>query len=158
MAQVETEIREYNSVLGAKLLLAVAHKNNLNLNITKVQKLLYIIYSYFLAKNEIRIFNETPKAWPYGPVFPRTRNKVDYDVLYSLENSELAEIKEDAELLGITEKVVNKYAQFTAGQLSDWSHMEGSPWDLTTKLPGFKWGDYIPDEYIIGYFSKINVL
>ncbi len=149
--------KQYDSVLGAKLLLALAYEKDIVLNVTKVQKMLYIIYSYFMAKHNIQIFQETPKAWPYGPVFPRTRKKVDYGILYKKDSAELKEIVSEKELVEKINSVIAIYSKFSAAELSDWSHMEGSPWDNTTKTPGFKWGDHIPNEFIKEYFSNLDI-
>ena len=81
--------KQYDSVIGAKLLLALAYEKGIVLNTTKVQKMLYILYSYYMAKHDIQIFSETPKAWPYGPVFPRTRKKVEFGIVYKRDNSDL---------------------------------------------------------------------
>lgn len=148
---------QYDSILGAKLLLALAYEKGIILNITKVQKMLYILYSYFMAKHNFQIFSETPKAWPYGPVFPRTRKKVDFSVVYKRDDEDLKEISQEKEIVDKFNSVIDIYSKFTAGQLSDWSHMKDSPWDKTTKIPGFKWGDFIPDDYIKDYFSNLEI-
>lgn len=150
--------QQYDSVIGAKLLLALAYQKDKVLNVTKVQKMLYIIYGYFLAKENYIIFTETPKAWPYGPVFPRTRNKVDFGRVYKITDDDIQNIYENSEIVDVFDKVIDKYAKFTASQLSDWSHMEGGAWDRTTKQDGFDWNKEIPNEYIKDYFSNINVI
>jgi uncharacterized phage-associated protein len=149
--------KQYDSVIGAKLLLALAYEKGIILNTTKVQKMLYILYSYYMAKHDIQIFSETPKAWPYGPVFPRTRKKVEFGIVYKRENSELNEIISENGLVDKFNSVIDIYSKFTAGELSDWSHMKDSPWERTTKLQSFKWGDFIPDEYIKEYFSNLEI-
>jgi uncharacterized phage-associated protein len=149
--------KQFDSVLGAKLLLALAHEKGIVLNTTKVQKMLYILYSYYLAKHDFQIFTETPKAWPYGPVFPRTRNKVDFGIVYKRDNSDLVELCSEEDLIVKFESVIDKYSKYTAGQLSDWSHMKDSPWEKTTKLTGFKWGDFIPNELIKSYFINLEI-
>jgi len=150
-------VNQYDSVIGAKLLLALAYEKGVVLNTTKVQKMLYIIYGYFLAKSNIQLFSETPKAWPYGPVFPRTRKKVDYSVVYKTTDQDLKDICQDEEIINKFNSVIDKYGKYTASNLSNWSHMQNGPWDLTTKLPDFKWGDQIPNDYITKYFSNIEI-
>ena len=149
--------KQYDSVIGAKLLLALAYEKGIVLNTTKVQKMLYILYSYYMAKHDIQIFSETPKAWPYGPVFPRTRKKVEFGIVYKRDNSDLSEIIAEDDLVNKFNSVLDIYSKFTAGQLSDWSHMKDSPWERATKLQGFKWGDFIPDDYIKEYFSNLEI-
>lgn len=139
--------QQYDSVIGAKLLLALAYQKGKILNVTKVQKMLYIIYGYFLAKENYIIFTETPKAWPYGPVFPRTRNRIDFDRVHKTTEVDIQDIYQNTEIVDVFNKVIDKYAKFTAGQLSEWSHMEGGAWDKTTKQSGFYWNKEIPNKY-----------
>lgn len=147
-----------DSVKAGKLLLALAVQKKIILNVTKVQKLLYIIYGYFLAQKDTQIFSETPKAWPYGPVFPRTRDKIDFNKVYQTTDHEIKDIAQNEELTEIFEKVIDKYSRFTATQLSDWSHKEGGAWHKTTQLKGFNWNNEIPNELIKEYFSDLNVI
>lgn len=147
-------LKSYDSVIGGKLLLALAYEKDIVLNVTKVQKMLYIIYGYFLAKENYQIFTETPKAWPYGPVFPRTRKRIDFGKLYKVTDEELQSIYKDKEIVDVFNIIIDNYAKYSATQLSEWSHMEGGAWDRTTKLPNFDWNKEIPNEFISEYFSE----
>ncbi len=152
---INTEAYHYNSVVMAKYIIAVANSRRITVNITKVQKLLYIAYGVFMAVTEERLTNEHPKAWPYGPVFPTTRNKlVDADLYsISMEDPELQEIKNDAEINSLMDLVLGSFGSWTAGQLTEWSHSDGSPWEKTVCQNEFKWGMPIPDDYIYEYFK-----
>jgi uncharacterized phage-associated protein len=147
----------YDSVTIAEYMLSLSLEKRIVLNVTKVQKLLYMAYGTFLAKKTRTISSEPPKAWPFGPVFPRTRNKVDFGSIRPLDWSGFEEIKKDEELTESLNLIIEKYSKFSASKLSDWSHREGGPWDKATKMNGFKWGDVIPDEFIVEYFSNLNI-
>lgn len=157
MTTVAITDKKYDSVVGAKLLLALAYEKGIILNTTKVQKMLYILYSYFLAKHNRQIFEETPKAWPYGPVFPRTRKKVDFTKVYKRTDSDIEDILKEDMMVEKFNSVIDKYSKFSASHLSNWSHMENGPWDKTVKGSGFKWGEHIPDQYIKEYFINIDI-
>ncbi|WP_375579851.1 type II toxin-antitoxin system antitoxin SocA domain-containing protein [Marivirga tractuosa] len=146
----------YDSVVAAKYLLATAYSKNKVLNVTKVQKLLYMAYGYFLSKKNRVLLTEKPKAWPYGPVFPRTRKKVNYSDIIDMDLEEFAEIKSDIEVNDFFNLLVDKYSKYSASQLSEWSHAEGGAWDMTVKQNGFDWNQPIADEHIIEYFKKID--
>lgn len=150
-------LKQYDSVIAAKYLMALANKDGIVLNVTKVQKMLFIAYGYFLSKHNHVLLKESPKAWPYGPVFPRTRNKVNYGSIISLNDKELSEILNDEKVTEVFEAIIKKYSPYTASQLSDWSHMKGSPWDKTINQPGFDWNQQIPDNFITNYFLEVNV-
>jgi uncharacterized phage-associated protein len=152
-------MKTYDSILIAKYLLSFASSKQINLNVTKVQKLLYIIYGYYLAEfNGHRIIEERPKAWPFGPVFPRAQKKVDYSKITPINSKEFEEIEEDSKLVDIIIRVIDKYAKYSASRLSEWSHAVNGPWDRTTQQDNFKWNTDIPDEYISAYFKSISVL
>lgn len=146
----------YDSTLVAEYLLALGYSKKVVLNVTKVQKLLYMAYGYFLSKHNRILLTEPPKAWPYGPVFPRTRKHVDYSTILNVEDPKFSEIKEDKEVTEFLNILIDKYSKYTASQLSEWSHSEDGPWDLTRKQEGFKWNTPIPNEYIEKYFKTIK--
>lgn len=139
----------------AKFIVAYANENCYTINMTKLQKLLYICYGLYLAVMGERLTNEHPQAWPYGPVFPKTRKmllKEDFDDITSDKvNKQLL----DNKIKSLIELVFNTYGQNTASELTAWSHMPNSPWDRTVNKDGFKWGGQIPDEYILPFFKKM---
>lgn len=154
---METSVKEYNSVLFAKYIIAWANDKGIPINMTKTQKLLYISYGVWLAVIGTRLLNEHPQAWPYGPVFPTTRNRllrVDfYDI--DINNEDFSQIKNDEQVSSLLRLVFKTFGSWTAGQLTAWSHADGSPWERTTESDGFKWGDPISDNDIQKYFKMI---
>lgn len=150
-------LKTYDSILAAKYLMAIGYSKGQVLNATKVQKLLYIAYGTSLANNGHRIVSESPQAWPFGPVFPRTQNKIDYKKIFNINDSEFSEISKDEYLTSLFSDVIDKYSGFSAGKLSAWSHLDGSPWHIVTLRENFKWSTQIPDELIIPYFKNLSV-
>jgi uncharacterized phage-associated protein len=143
----------YDSVLVAKYMMAIANNEGIVLNVTKVQKLLFITYSYFLTKGR-RIVDEQPKAWPFGPVFPKTRNKINYGIIIPLNAPEFEIFKPDVDLTDFLNYLIKNVGRRSASYLTEWSHQDGSPWHKTTLTKGFQWNDPIPDDFIKEYFSK----
>lgn len=152
-----SEQYKYSSVVVAKYIVATANEKHLTINMTKVQKLLYIAYGLFLAVRGERLTNEHPQAWPYGPVFPTTRNKLLNVDLYGISKSEesLAEIKADEDVNALIELVFTTFGSWSALKLTNWSHGDGTPWQKTVSEKDFSWGVQIPDEYIKSYFNSI---
>ena len=144
-----------NSVVLARYIASYANAHNIGINMTKLQKLLYISYGVYLAVKGERLTNEHPQAWPYGPVFPATRNKLLKinleEIIDPNDNSITDEVKSCINL------VFNSYGAYNASFLSAWSHKPNSPWDKTVSQVGFKWGNTIPDEYILPYFKNLLV-
>lgn len=149
----------YNSKDVAFYLIAKANERKVGINVTKVQKLLYIIYGTYLRVYGQRLLDEHPKAWPYGPVFPKTRTAIlrlncEGELEYPME-SVLDGLKLDEKLNRVFDFAFNYFGAWNSGQLTEWSHREGSPWDITTKQEGFKWGNPIPDSSILDFFTKL---
>lgn len=147
----------YTSTEFAKYLTAKAKEKGLDMNMTKLQKLLYVSYGLYLAFHGQRLFDEHPQAWPYGPVFPTTRNKIKKLNInsISLENITNTDLKSDEKINKLLDIVFNTFGKRTASWLSNWSHMEGSPWSSTKNKTDFKWGNRIDDDLIKTYFKKI---
>lgn len=150
----------YNSVSMAKYIIAYANENRYAMNMTKLQKLLYITYGTYMAVKNERLINEHPQAWPFGPVFPTTRNKLlkkDFDEI-KMSDSDLVEISKDKDMPSLMKLVFSTFGSFTASTLTEWSHKPDSPWEKTTKKPLFVWGDVISDELIMSYFKNIIIM
>jgi uncharacterized phage-associated protein len=152
-------MERYDSTILAKYITAYFNDKRIDINMTKIQKLMYIAYGIFLAVKGERLVDEHPQAWPYGPVFPTTRRdllKSDLNAI-SLHDDELKGIAADETVCSLIGLVYDTFGNWTASQLSEWSHKEGSPWEKTVSGPGFKWGNCIKDDYIESYFKKIIV-
>ena len=147
---------KFNSVDVARYIAGKANEKNISLNITKIQKLLYIVYGVYLRVYEQRLTDEHPQAWPYGPVFPITRRKLltaDFSAIQATSCPE--EMQKDPDFNKAINFTLDNFGLRSAAQLTEWSHRDGSPWYYTTKGVGFKWGDEIPDELIYNYFLQL---
>ena len=150
------ESKPYESILIAKYILSVAHNKGVPLNMTQLQKILFICYGYFLSQKDFILLNEAPKAWPYGPVFPKTQKKIKLNDYLDLSESCFMEIEDQTK--NIIDIVVDLYKNISATALSNWTHLVDSPWEKTTRLDGFKWNHPIPDQFTKEYFSNIKVI
>jgi len=104
--------------------------NPITLGETKLHKILYICDGLLLAAN-INLIDENPKAWNYGPVYPRVSNwlKKKPD---AFEKSHV-DISEDSpeikEVTPLIDAVIDRFGLWSANELSNWSHRPGSPWE-----------------------------
>jgi len=120
---------EVDSVEFAIYLNEKAKAKDLSVNVTKIQKWLYICYGLYLAAYKKQLFNERPKAWDYGPAFPRvhTKQKKNKDSLEGLQNNiNISKLEEYDEIIDPT---LEKFGDWTAGQLVAWTHGENKAWD-----------------------------
>jgi uncharacterized phage-associated protein len=134
------------------------NERGIAINITKVQKLSYIVYGMYLLVTGKRLTDEHPQAWPFGPVFPKMRKKLcrsDFN-RFSLKDKGLEDIQNDSVLQRIMVFVYNTFGDWTASELVAWSHKEGSPWEATIGSPcKVVWGREMEDSRILSYFKKI---
>lgn len=131
------------------------------LNKTQVNKLLFMCYGTYYARTSNKLFEESPKAWPFGPVFPKVYKTFDQKsmpIILPKENITL--FRQDQEALNICVSVIDRYSNTSAYSLSMWSHKEGSPWYQTVYSgePTIVWNKEIKDEIIKEYFTKHPVV
>lgn len=128
------------------------------LNKTQVNKILYCVYGRYLAKTGVRLFDDdTPKAWPYGPVFPIVNKRIDIHEVISFPARQVELFKKDQTAQRIVADAVAELYGYSARALTDWSHQYGSPWYRTVYLDDGShapWNTEIPDEYTKEYFTE----
>jgi len=116
---------------------------NLDVNVTKIQKWLYICYGLYFAATKEQLLNERPKVWDYGPAFPKvhSKQKKHKDGLDSLESSCLLEEIDDFEVIeDIINATLAHFGKWSASALVSWTHEEGKAWYNTKQQDGM----YIP--------------
>lgn len=124
---------EYRSSYVMAYILKYCRDHAITANKTKVQKLLYCCYGVFLAKFDERLTDEHPKAWMYGPVFPRTFNDINKGRLtVGMANQFEQDCEPDK--LSVINKTIDVFGKYSAGALSNWSHLDGSPWSKADPL------------------------
>lgn len=157
MADSNFECLELDSVDVANAIRYVAQTKNTNVNMTQINKLLYIAYGTMLVNQKKRLTKEQPSAWPYGPVFPRVHHNVKLSD--SITPDAYNKLKEqDTSITNLLEGVVEKFGRLSATQLSAWSHQSGSPWDIAVKESNGQWNTKLNDEVIYNYFySFLNM-
>lgn len=127
-------------------------KDIVDINITKLHKLLYIVYGTYLYVYNRRLFDELPAHFQYGPIFKSLQQEYKQG-LFRLEVRE-SEVSDDGNLDIVIDKVLNTFGKFSANKLSSWSHRAGSAWARTDEESDF-WGDDIKEEYIKDEFSHL---
>lgn len=137
----------------AKDIVYFCRKNGIEFNNTKIQKLLYLFIGFTLMNDvdEIKEIDELPKAWEYGPVFPKVYK--NYSKIISNIPSNYTPSIANPKMREILEKTVKLWGRVSAGKLSDWSHKDGSPWDVVVKNNA-KCNATIPIELMYNYFSE----
>lgn len=148
----------YDSIKLGAYLASYAVRKGYFINQTKLQKLLYILYGAYLVNTNKQLLNESPQAWPYGPVFPRARKQFagKSNLNYAdISTSDYEDIRKDKTLGALIDATLHTFGNWSAQALSEWSHKEGSPWAVAFFTNGMEYGTTISDESIKQYFSSI---
>lgn len=132
------------------------NKYGIALNKTQMQKLLYLSYGIYLSTTNSKLFlDDTPKAWPFGPVFPRVNKYFSPGSIPSIPDLPVKKVEADRTAFSIINDVVKRYHNKSATKLSEWSHEENGPWYKTVYGEGeAKWNKEISDDLIKIYFPK----
>ena len=147
------------SVDFAKYILLKAKERKLGeINITKLQKLLYICDGSLLAFN-CNAINENARAWNYGPVYPKVYKWFSKNQNYipsetDISSSALAEINANKYNV-IVDTTLNVFGNWTAAKLSFWSHQPNSPWTKTIEENNGKFNSKIKKSDMGDYFRGI---
>ena len=133
--------------------------HGVRLNKTQLNKILFYAYGMYLAVKKKPMFdNESPHAWPYGPVFPSMNRKIDVDtVIGGFSHEKVLQFQKDVDAMVIVRDAVNRLYDKSAYHLTQWSHEEDSPW-FKTMFPEsgeeVPWDTVINDDLIKDYFTK----
>lgn len=133
--------------------------HNVVLNRTQINKMLFYVYGRHLAIKNAKLFEgDDPKAWPYGPVFPIVYKKINIeDVPRSFSPEKTTSFKENPAAVKLVREAVDKFYNWSAYDLTMWSHAVDSPW-YKTKYPEsgseVKWNAVISDDLIKKYFIE----
>ena len=141
---------QYNSIEVASYIVHLCTKLGYEYNNTKIQKLLYCCYGAILVVCKERLCDEYPRAWQYGPVFPRVFNHIQKcKPLPSYQDVDNAPDK----VKNLLSKVVTEFGKYSASSLSNWTHQKGSPWDRVVNENEAGLNGFIPDGFIAEYFE-----
>lgn len=132
-------------------------KHGVRLGKTQLQKLLYIFYGLALAQTGMVPFNDdTPKAFPFGPVFPRSYKRYD-GTIRSLTQADKDSFMKNVDLLRLATWVTDSFSKLSATSLSEWSHREGAPWKKAVYRDNTPaWGREIIKDDILDYFRRAD--
>ena len=140
----------------------------------KLQKLVYFAHGWFLALTGQPLIDERIEAWQFGPVIPELyrefknfgngpitvlASKVRWTPAssnFSIYNPQLQDCdgNEDVEYArDLIKRTWDVYKKYSAVQLSNTTHINGSPW-AETYIPGTR-NRVIDDARIKTYFEKL---
>ncbi len=140
---------------------------NIEVTNMKLQKLVFFAHGWYMGNTSKALIEESFKVWKWGPVIPSlyhrfrdygSNNITSIGFSYSLEKVEHGYIfkketpflKNPTEIMPFLKDVWDVYKNYTAIQLSNITHYEGSPW-YTTAQQGL---ETIDNKTICNYYKE----
>ena len=116
----------------------IAKCEGVYLNHTQHHKILYICYMILLCAKNIAIC-EKPVAFPFGPVFKKSHQRIIRPQAITAETYE--KIKSiHPEILQIFELTVRKVCHSPVVKLVNWACRDTSAWHIHSKIHKYPWG------------------
>ena len=165
----------YSAKAIANAFLDIAARERKSLTPLKLQKLVYFAHGWYLGLFGEPLIDEQVEAWRYGPVIrsvydefktfgnsPITRHATEFNFSpgdngtgntlrpFQLEKVPAPTDKETQKFL---KRVWEVYSRYTAIQLSNLTHVQGSPWQQIWH-PQLPKGTDIPKEHIQEFFRN----
>lgn len=130
------ERMKYSALNIAKYVIYKSNEKGQKITQLKLQKILYFIEAYFMATYDRKeLYKEDFYAWLYGPMIKEVYNK--YKVFMSdpipTDKQDLEDTIYPEEVVESVDVVLDTFGKYTARQLIQITHMEGSPWAITDK-------------------------
>lgn len=154
----------YSPKAIANYFLDLAKEHGDSVRPMKLQKLVYYAHGWYAGHTGKPLIDETVEAWQYGPVIsslyhefkrfgsnPITARATDF------VDFEIVEVPAPADesIKKFLRNVWASYGRYTGLTLSEMTHAEGSPWDVTWKENAGVKGADIPFELISQHFKDV---
>ena len=135
----------------------------------KLQKLMYFAHGWHLALYDAPLVDEQFQAWAYGPVIPSVYHEfksfgmlgIDQPatILCPLSSGGFEWVAPTVQNADIVPPLLNKiwevFGSYSGGQLSEMTHIDGSPWKMVFEQCRGARNTPIPDETIKSYFKGL---
>lgn len=167
----------YNANAVANYFLELAEEAEASISPMKLQKMVYFAHGWCLALLDELLVDEQIEAWRFGPVIrslygqfkhfgnmPITERAKLYKLLpgekfrLKVTTPAIPDSPEAAPVRDLLDRVWEVYSPFTAIQLSNMTHQQGTPWrqvmDAHNGEPPK--GTDIPAKWIRGYFAAMT--
>lgn len=154
----------YSPKAIANFFIEIAKEHGESVRPMKLQKLVYYAHGWFAGHTNQPLIDEAVEAWQYGPVIPslyhefkrfgsnpitaKATDFVDFKIVEVLP-------PKDESVKKFLRNIWTSYGKFTGITLSEMTHAEGSPWDVTRKEKAGVKGADIPFTRIADHFKEV---
>lgn len=159
-------MKVYDARAVANFLLDYADQKGTKVTLLLLLKMIYYAHGWHLSHRRAPLVKQPFEAWEYGPVVrvvweafkgcgraPLTGRAQRFDVI-ATSHSEVRELVDD-EQARFLRNIFDAYAHVDALDLSNMTHVAGSPWDSVWNAPdgAINVGMKIPNDEIRKWFS-----
>lgn len=127
------------------------------LGLLKVQKLLYQLKGFALAKFGKPLYSDDSLAWDFGPVVEKVyreykaqRDLTKKDFINEDTFNDYSELMANPDVSSLLNEIWDRYGSKSASEMVSITHTPGSPWTLTDN------NDVIDDNITKKYFEQIT--
>lgn len=148
----------YSATTIANYFIKKASDEGEDMTLMKLSKLVYIAHGWSLAIYDSPLVSEPVQAWKFGPVIESLYHQFKKYGNRPIDMMAIAERipDKDTETKSLLDKVWELNKNHTAYQLSNWTHIKGSPWDQVWKKTEGARDQVIPNELIRKYFLQLG--
>ena len=130
------------------------HKDGKGLTIMHLLKFVYLAHGWHLGIYGSPLFANEIQVWQFGPVVPDV-----YDAFggreICLKKPGEADITDERDHRFL-ERIYDKYGHLRPWKLSEMTHEENSPWDITLGKDQNNWYGVIKDDLIRDYYQDMS--
>lgn len=132
--------------------------SSISLNMTKLQKMLYICDGIMLSYG-LNIINEHARAWNYGPVYPKVHTWFNKHKAFFenpvFENNEVLDFIAEKNIQTLVDSAITTFGKWYAKDLSNWTHQPNSPWEKALERSGGIMNSEIHKDDMARYFKGL---
>lgn len=145
----------------ANYFLDLAQAEGQPLDPMKLQKLIYYAHGWYAGYRGEPLIDEAIEAWPYGPVIPSVYEEFKRFGAGAISakackfvdgQPEEVAAPADPDVRAFLHNIWKSYSRYTGIALSEMTHAQGSPWDITRKTTNGIRGADIPFPVITDHF------
>ena len=146
-----------NSLELAAYIIRQCQNRNIDVNVTKTQKIAYCAYGAVLALYQERLVSEYPVAYQYGPVFVELLSALQFFDLQTFAAQQTPNVDNlPNHIKNMIDKTIVMFGQFSPTQLINWLTSDGTPWAKTTKGGCILYGR-IKDDVTSEWFYRVVI-
>lgn len=158
-----------NSFAVANRIIHLGKQHNTPPTQMKLQKLMYFAHGWHLALYDEPLVDQEFHAWKYGPVIPSVYHEfksfgmlgIDQPatILTSLPSGGFGWFEPSIQnvkiALPLLDKIWEVFGSYSGKQLSEMTHINGSPWKTIFDREGESKNAHIPNDLIKSYFKGL---